>query len=162
MACLTKYSRNAAWHLTLQLLACASHVAFSRESLLVNFLRASHEIALIFIACLILHQLNTNPNIIKSHKIQENKLMQLQHLLSWNKANTKHSCRSQLYVNQQHNIRWWSGWNNLYLLKDKYHFTNNWTSTFPSLCIWTSLQKEKDNKISLTSLIILSMSQWDW
>ena len=36
-------------------------------------------------------------NIIKFHKIQENKLMQLQHFLSWNKVNIKHSCKSQLY-----------------------------------------------------------------
>ena len=44
-----------------------------------------------------LHQLNTKPNIIKSHKIQGTKLEQLQHFLSWNKANIKHSCKSQLY-----------------------------------------------------------------
>ena len=44
-----------------------------------------------------LHQLNTKPNTIKSHKIQGTKLEQLQHFLSWNKANKKHSCKSQLY-----------------------------------------------------------------
>ena len=44
-----------------------------------------------------LHQLNTKPNTIKSHKIQGTKLKQLQHFLSWNKANIKHSCKSQLY-----------------------------------------------------------------
>ena len=51
-----------------------------------------------FISCLILHQLNTKPNTIKSHKIQGTKLMQLQHFMSWNKANIKHSCKSQLYI----------------------------------------------------------------
>ena len=46
---------------------------------------------------MILHQLNAKPNTIKSHKIQGNKLKQLQHFLSWNKANIKYSCKSQLY-----------------------------------------------------------------
>ena len=50
--------------------------------------------------CSILHQLNTKPNIIKTHKIQGIKLKQLQHFLSWNKANIKHSCKSQLYTNK--------------------------------------------------------------
>ena len=76
MAYLTKYSQNAAQHLTLQLAACVSHVAFSREPLLANFLRASHETAVIFISCSILHQLNTKPNTAESHKIQGNNLMQ--------------------------------------------------------------------------------------
>ena len=97
MACLTKYSRNATWHLTFQLPTCASHMAFSRKPLLANFLWASRKTALIFIACLILYQLNTKPNTIKSHKIRGNKIMQLQHFLSCNKANIKHSCKSQLY-----------------------------------------------------------------
>ena len=97
MGCLAKYSRNAAWHLTFQLLACASHVAFLQKTLLVNCLRASRETALIFISCSILHQLNTKPNTIESHKIQGNNLMQLQYFLSRNKANIKHSCKSQLY-----------------------------------------------------------------
>ena len=44
-----------------------------------------------------LHQLNTKLNTIKSHKIQGNKLKQLQYFLSWNKVNIKHSYRSQLY-----------------------------------------------------------------
>ena len=44
------------------------HVA--RSTVLINF-----------------HQLNTKPITIKSHKIQENKLMQLQHFSSWKKAN---------------------------------------------------------------------------
>ena len=83
--------------MTLQLPACASHMPFSWVTLLANFSRASHETALIFNSCLILHQLNTKPNTIKFHKIQENNLMHLQHLLSWNKANIKHNCKSQLY-----------------------------------------------------------------
>ena len=57
----------------------------------------SHKTALIFISCSILHQLNTKPNTIESHKIQGNNLMQLQYFLSRNKANIKHSCKSQLY-----------------------------------------------------------------
>jgi len=73
-------------------------MAFSPVALLASFLQVSREIALIFIACLILHQLNTKLNTIKSHKIQVNKLMQLQHFLLWNKANIKHSCKSQLYT----------------------------------------------------------------
>ena len=73
--------------------SCASHMPFSREP----FVRTSN--ALIFISCSILHQLNTKPNTIKSHKIQGTKLKQLQHFLSWNKANIKCSCKSQLYNN---------------------------------------------------------------
>ena len=94
MACLAKYSGNAVWHLTLQLPACASHVPFLWEPLLSNFLQVSHKIALIFISCLIFHQLNTKPNTIKSYKIQGTNLVQLQHFLSWNKANIKYSCKS--------------------------------------------------------------------
>ena len=59
--------------------------------------QASRETALIFIACLIFHQLNIKPDTIKSHKIQGNNLLQLQHFLSWNKANIKYSCKSQFY-----------------------------------------------------------------
>ena len=92
-----KYLQNTAWHLTLQLPTCASHVAFSQVLLLASFLQASREIAMIFIACLIFHQLNTKSNIIKFHKIQGNNLLQLQYFLSWNKANIKHSCKLQLY-----------------------------------------------------------------
>ena len=47
--------------------------------------------------CSIFHQLNTKPNKIKSQKIQGIKLKQLQHFLSWNKTNIKHSCKSQFY-----------------------------------------------------------------
>ena len=79
--------------MTLQLPTCASHVALSW----VSFLRASCKIHLLFNSCSIFHQLNTKPNIIKSHKIQRTKLKQIQHFLSWNKANIKHSCKSQLY-----------------------------------------------------------------
>ena len=48
--------------------------------------------------CSILHQLNTKPNTIKFHKIQGTKLKQIKHFLSWNKANIKRSCKSQLYT----------------------------------------------------------------
>ena len=78
----------------------ASSMCFSCDFFTRTFtheLLASREIALIFIACFILHQLNTKPNIIKSQKIQGTKLMKLQHFLSWNKVNIKHSCKSQLY-----------------------------------------------------------------
>ena len=79
--------------ITLQLPTCASHVALLR----VSFSRASREIHLFFNSCSILHQINTKYNTIKSHKIQGTKLKQLQHFLSWNKANVKHSYKSQLY-----------------------------------------------------------------
>ena len=48
---LMKYSLR----LTLQLLACTSHVAFSWEPLHASFLQTSCETALIFIAYLIIH-----------------------------------------------------------------------------------------------------------
>ena len=32
--------------------------------------------------------------------MQGKKLKQLQHFLSWNKTNIKHSCKSQLYKNE--------------------------------------------------------------
>ena len=69
---------SLAWLFNFQ--TCAPHVALSR----VSFSRNP----------LILHQLDTKPNTIKSHKIQGIKLKQLQHFLSWNKANIKHSCKS--------------------------------------------------------------------
>ena len=69
--------------------SCAPHMALSRVSFSQN--------PLILHWSLILHQLNTKPSTIKSHKIQGNKLKQLQHFLSWNKANIKHSYKSQLY-----------------------------------------------------------------
>ena len=94
---LTKYS--------LVLDSSASNMCFSRAlfkgTFLLNFLRASRETTLIFISCSILHQLNTKPNIIKSHKIQGNYLMHLQNFLSWNKANIKYSCQSKLYRNSK-------------------------------------------------------------
>ena len=67
----------------------------------VSFSRASREIHLFFNSCSILHQLNTKPNTIKSHKKTRNKIMQIQHFLSWNKANIKYSCKSQLYIHQE-------------------------------------------------------------
>ena len=68
-------------------------MTFSR----VSFPRAFREIHLFFNSCSILHQINTKYNTIKSHKIRGTKLKQLQHFLSWNKANVKHSCKSQIY-----------------------------------------------------------------
>ena len=50
-----------------------------------------------FNSCSILHQLNTKPNTIKSHKIQGINLIQLQYFFSINKADIKYSCKSQLY-----------------------------------------------------------------
>ena len=70
--------------------SCAPHVALSRLSFSRN--------PLILHLSLSLHQLNTKPNTIKSHKVQGYKLKQLQHFLSWNKVNIKHSCKSQLYI----------------------------------------------------------------
>ena len=74
----------------------APHTPFLREP----FSWTSHELAT---KCtdlhlsLRLHQFNTKPNTIKSHKIQGTTFKQLQHLLLWNKANIKYSCKSQLY-----------------------------------------------------------------
>ena len=76
---------------------CFSH-AFFAETSTRKLHRASCKTALIFILCSIVHKLNTKPNTIKSHKIQENNLKHLQHFLSWNKANIKYSCKSQLYI----------------------------------------------------------------
>ena len=69
--------------------SCASHMATSRVSFSQNPLDLQLSLSL--------HHLNTKPNTIKSHKIQGNKLKQLQHFLSWNKANIKHNYKSQLY-----------------------------------------------------------------
>ena len=77
----TRKNDSLAWLFSFQ--SCAPHVAFLQLSFSRN--------------PLILHQLDTKPNTIKSHKIQGIKLNQLQHFLSWNKANIKHICKSQLY-----------------------------------------------------------------
>ena len=69
--------------------SCPPHVTLSRLSFSRN--------PLILHLNLSLHQFNTKPNTIKSHKVQGYKLKQLQHFLSWNKANIKYSCKSQLY-----------------------------------------------------------------
>ena len=85
---------SLAWLFNFQ--SCAPHMPFLREP----FSQSSHELVVKgtnFQLSLSLHQLNTKPNTIKSHKIRGNKLNQLQHFLSWNKANIKHSCKSQLY-----------------------------------------------------------------
>ena len=99
--CLTRrpYLRDTRENDSLALLfsfqSCAPHVLFhglaSRE-----LLAKSTDLQI----SLNLHQLNTKPNTIKFHKIQGTKLEQLQHFLSWNKANIKHSCKSQLYKNE--------------------------------------------------------------
>ena len=65
-----RYSQNQQPGMIFQLPTCAFHVALSQ----VSFSQASREIYLFFNSCLILHQLNTKPNTIKSHKIQETKL----------------------------------------------------------------------------------------
>ena len=83
----TRENDSPAWLFSFQ--SCAPHMAL----LWVNFSRNP----LILHLSLIFHQLNTKPNTIKSHKIQGNKLKQLQHFLLWNKANIQHSCKSQLY-----------------------------------------------------------------
>ena len=80
--------------------SCAPHMPFLRES----FSRTSCELVAKYTdlqLSLSLHQLNTKPNTIKFHKIQGNKLKQLQHFLSWNKINIKHNCKSQLYRENQ-------------------------------------------------------------
>ena len=86
--------------------SCAPHMPFLREP----FSWTSRELAT---KCtdlhlsLRLHQFNTKLNTIKSHKIQGTTFKQLQHLLLWNKANIKHSCKSQLYK------MWvWEQWRN--------------------------------------------------
>ena len=76
--------------------SCASHMPFSREPLSQTSRELVTKCPDLHLS-LSLHQLNTKPNTIKSHKIQGTKLKQLQHFLSWNKANIKHSCKPQLY-----------------------------------------------------------------
>ena len=83
----TREIDSLAWLFNFQ--SYASHVA----TLWVGFSRNPLNLQL----SLSLHQLNTKPNTIKSHKIQGTKLKQLQHFLLWNKTNIKHSCKSQLY-----------------------------------------------------------------
>ena len=70
--------------------SCASHMATSRVSFSRN--------PLVLQFSLSLHQLNTKLNTIKSHKIQETKLKQLQHFLLWNKTTIKYSCKSHFYI----------------------------------------------------------------
>ena len=92
----TRENNSLAWLFSFQ--SCALHMPFSQEP----FSRTSHELVAKYIdlqLSLSLHQFNTKPNIIKSHKIQGTKLKKIQHFLSWNKVNIKHSCKSQLYKN---------------------------------------------------------------
>ena len=88
----TRENDSLAWLFNFQ--SCAPHMTLSR----LNFSRNP----LIFHLSLSLHQLNTKPNTLKSHKVQGYKLKQLQHFLSWNKANIKYSCKSQLYNKEQY------------------------------------------------------------
>ena len=69
--------------------SCTPHVTLSWLSFSWN--------PLILHLSLSLHQFNTKPNTIKFHKVQGYKLKQLQHFLSWNNGNIKHSYKSQLY-----------------------------------------------------------------
>ena len=82
---------NLAWLFSFQ--SCASHMPFPQElfSQTSRLLVAKRTDLYLSLS---LHELNTKPNTIKSHKIQETKLKQLQYFLSWNKANIKHSCKS--------------------------------------------------------------------
>ena len=86
--------KSIAWHDSLASSMCFSRalfVGYSSRELVAKLHR-------FFNSCSILHQLNAKLNTIKSHKIQGTKLKQLQHFLSWNKVNIKHSCKSQLYT----------------------------------------------------------------
>ena len=75
---------------------CASHMPFLRELFSRTFRELVAKCTDLHLS-LSLHQLNTKPNIIKFYKTQGTKLKQLQHFLSWNKANIKHSYKSQIY-----------------------------------------------------------------
>ena len=87
----TRHLRNPlGWHDSLASNMCFSRALFT-GTLLASYSQANRK------TVLILHQLNTKLNTIKSHKIQGTKLKQLQHFLSWNIANIKYSCKSQLY-----------------------------------------------------------------
>ena len=86
----TRETDSLTWLFSFQ--SCTSHMAI----LQVSFSRNPLDLQL----SLSFHQLNTKPNTIKSQKIQGTKLKQLQHFLSWNKTNIKHSCKSQLYILQ--------------------------------------------------------------
>ena len=79
--------------------SCATHMSFSREPFSWTSCELIAKCTDLQLS-LSLHQLNTKPNTIKSHKIQETKLKQLQHFWSSNKVNIKHSCKSQLYTYQ--------------------------------------------------------------
>jgi len=76
---LTKYS--------LALDSSTFSMCFSCDLLRVVHSRVSRKQVANFTVLRNLHQLNAKPSTNKSHKIQGNKLMQLLHFLSWNKAN---------------------------------------------------------------------------
>ena len=127
---------------------CFSH-PFSREP----FSQTSRELVAKCIdlhLSLILHQLNTKPNTIKSHKIQGTKLKQLQHFLSWNKANIKHSCKSQLYIVFDPLTPIVMAATGL-----KRSFNSN-TSCFYNLCLFKCIKKYK-SKSFLNSLVMTTV-----
>ena len=92
----TRETNNLAWLFSFQ--SCAFQVPFSREPFSRDTREPMVKLHWFLILCSILHQLNTKAKTIKSHKIQGTKLKQIQHFLSWNKANIKHSWKSQLYI----------------------------------------------------------------
>ena len=128
----TRKTDSLAWLFSFQ--SCAPHVALLQVSFSRN--------PLIFQLSLSLHQLNTKSNTIKFHKIQVTKLKQLQHFLSWNKVNIRHSCKSQLYnfsrVSFIHktvsklSVQSWKTW-------DLDHLTPNWAYT------WNGSRKHLEN-----------------
>ena len=85
---------SLAWLFSFQ--SCAFHMPFLGEPFSRTFRELVAKCTDLHLS-LSLHQLNTKLNTIKSHKIQATKLKKLQHFLSWNKANIKYSCKSQLY-----------------------------------------------------------------
>ena len=91
-----KHSRNWQPGTTLQLLVICFSRGYFMGLRLLSFSRNPLDLQL----NLSPYQLNTKSNTIKSHKIQGTRLKQIQHFLSWNKANIKHSCKSQLYTFQ--------------------------------------------------------------
>ena len=89
-------SWNPVWHETVQILACASHVAFHGLSL-TSQLRASHE----FFFFTNFHQtLTLNPYIKSQKKYRE--MIEQNYNQIWHriKNQQKHSCKSQLYKNK--------------------------------------------------------------
>ena len=131
--------------------SCVSHVATSQVSFSWNPLDLQ--------LSLNLHQLNTKPNTIKSHKIQRTRLKQLQHFLSWNKVNIKHSCKSQLYMyNKNLFFNLWF----IFSLLSLPHYCNSLSLSSFSLFLFalTSLNP-KPSQASFLSLKS-AWRQWQW